>query len=33
MSATRPYLISDEDDDLVGDSDSELELVDYGKSP
>jgi hypothetical protein len=32
MSATRLYLISD-DDDLVGGSDSELELVDYGKSP
>ena len=32
MSATRPYVISDEDDELVGDSNSELELIDYGTS-
>jgi hypothetical protein len=33
MFAARPYLVSDEDDEIVGGSDSELELVDYGKSP
>jgi hypothetical protein len=32
MSAARPFVVSDEDDELVGGSDSELELVDYGKS-
>jgi hypothetical protein len=31
MSAAQPYLVSDEDDDTINDSDSELELLDYGK--
>jgi hypothetical protein len=32
MSAAKPFVVSDDDDELVGGSDSELELVDYGKS-
>jgi hypothetical protein len=33
MSTSRLYVVSDEDDDSLDASDSELELVDYGKSP
>jgi hypothetical protein len=31
MSATRPYIVSDDDDESANSSDSELDLLDYGK--
>ena len=32
MSSTRPYMVLDEDDEKWNDDDSDIELLDYGKS-